>query len=106
MKNTLILISSLIIMIAITGCSSKQKNAEQQSDKKQLIGMAESAPLVYKNVSMTGNNLSRKRRKSPAQQKSTYPDLLPQRPPKQNRRPKTAGFRLHKSDRVRRHPGL
>lgn len=53
MKNTLILISSLIIMIAITGCSSKQKNAEQQSDKKQLIGMAESAPLVYKNVSMT-----------------------------------------------------
>ena len=53
MKNTLILISSLIIMIAITGCSSKQKNAEQQSDKKQLIGMEKTVPLVYKNVSMT-----------------------------------------------------
>lgn len=52
MKNTLILISSLLIISTFAGCSSKQKNAEQQSDKKQLIGMAETAPLVYKNVSM------------------------------------------------------
>ena len=52
MKNTLILISSLLIMFAITGCSSKQKNAEQQSDKKQLIGMAKTVTFVYKNVSM------------------------------------------------------
>lgn len=52
MKNTLILISSLLIISTFAGCSSKQKNAEQQSDKKQMIGMAESAPLVYKNVSM------------------------------------------------------
>ena len=52
MKNTLILISSLLIISTFAGCSSKQKNAEQQSDKKQLICMAESAPLVYKNVSM------------------------------------------------------
>ena len=54
MKKSIILISSIILMIAITGCSSKQKNAEQQSDKKQLIGMVESADS----------------------------DLLPQRPPK------------------------
>ena len=52
MKNTLILISSLLIISTFAGCSSKQKNAAQQSDKKQLIGMAESAPLLYKNVSM------------------------------------------------------
>ena len=54
MKNTLILISSLLIISTFVGCSSKQKNAEQQSDKKQLIGMVESADS----------------------------DLLPQRPPK------------------------
>ena len=52
MKNTLILISSLLIISTFAGCSSKQKNAEQQSDKKQLIGMAKTVPLVYKNVSM------------------------------------------------------
>lgn len=52
MKNTLILISSLLIISTFASCSSKQKNAEQQSDKKQLIGMAKTVTLVYKNVSM------------------------------------------------------
>lgn len=52
MKNTLILISSLLIISTFAGCSSKQKNAEQQSEKKQLIGMAKSVTVVYKNVSM------------------------------------------------------
>ena len=40
MEKNICLISSVIFMIAITGCSSKQKNAEQQASKKQLIGMA------------------------------------------------------------------
>lgn len=40
MKKSICLISSIMFIIAVTGCSSKQKNAEQQSDKKQLIGMA------------------------------------------------------------------
>ena len=52
MKNTLILISSLLIISTFAGCSSKQKNAEQQSEKKQLIGMAKTVTVVYKNVSM------------------------------------------------------
>jgi len=52
MKNTLILIFSLLIISTFAGCSSKQKNAEQQSDKKQLIGMAKTVTVVYKNVSM------------------------------------------------------
>ena len=52
MKNTLILISSLLIISTFAGCSSKQKNAKQQSDKKQLIGMAKTVTVVYKNVSM------------------------------------------------------
>ncbi len=40
MKKSIILISSIMFIIAVTGCSSKQKNSEQQSDKKQMIGMA------------------------------------------------------------------
>ncbi len=40
MKKSIILISSIMFIIAVTGCSSKQKNTEQQSDKKQMIGMA------------------------------------------------------------------
>ena len=39
MKKSISLISSIIFMIAITSCSSKQKNAEQQSEKK-LVGIA------------------------------------------------------------------
>ena len=39
MKKTITLIFSIIFIIAITGCSSKQKNAEQQSEKK-LVGIA------------------------------------------------------------------
>jgi rhodanese-related sulfurtransferase len=52
MKNTLILISSLLIISTFSGCSSKQKNSEQQSVKKQLIGMEKTVTVVYKNVSM------------------------------------------------------
>ena len=52
MKNILILIFSLLIISTFAGCSSKQKNAEQQSDKKQLIGMEKKVTVVYKNVSM------------------------------------------------------
>ena len=40
MKESIILISSIMFIITVIGCSSKQKNEEQQSDKKQLIGMA------------------------------------------------------------------
>ena len=40
MEKNICLISSVIFIIAITGCSSKQKNVEQQASKKQLIGMA------------------------------------------------------------------
>ena len=52
MKNTLILISSLLIISTFAGCSSKQKNAEQQFEKKQLIGMEKTVTVVYKNVPM------------------------------------------------------
>lgn len=39
MKKSISLISSIIFMIALTGCSCKQKNAEQQTEKK-LVGIA------------------------------------------------------------------
>ena len=38
MKKSISLISSIIFMIAITGCSSKQKSGSQQSEKK-LVGV-------------------------------------------------------------------
>ena len=40
MKKTISLISSIIFMIAITGCSSKQKNVEAQQSEKKLVGIA------------------------------------------------------------------
>ena len=38
MKKSIILISSIILMIAITGCSSKQKSGSKQAEKK-LVGV-------------------------------------------------------------------
>ena len=40
MKKKISFISSIIFMIAITGCSSKQKNALQQHSEKKLVGIA------------------------------------------------------------------
>ena len=39
MKKTISVISSIIFMITITGCSSKQNNTEQQAEKK-MVGIA------------------------------------------------------------------
>ena len=40
MKKSISLISSIIFMITITGCSSKQKNTVQQQSEKKLVGIA------------------------------------------------------------------
>ena len=40
MKKTISVISSIIFMIAITGCSSKQKNVEAQQAEKNMVGIA------------------------------------------------------------------
>ena len=40
MKKSISLISSIIFMIAITGCSSKQKNVEAQQSEKNMVGIA------------------------------------------------------------------
>lgn len=40
MKKSISLISSILFMITITGCSSKQKNIVQQQSEKKLVGIA------------------------------------------------------------------
>ena len=40
MKKSISLIYSIMFMIAITGCSSKQKNTVQQQSEKKLVGIA------------------------------------------------------------------
>ena len=40
MKKTISLISSIIFMIAITGCSNKQKIVEAQQTEKNMVGIA------------------------------------------------------------------